>query len=565
MDITTVDPMEVIVNDTGALVYVIDLKTHEILYANKRCKEEFGEVTGKICYKVFQHEQSKPCPFCPQYQNNKNPMTHPLGTIFEWENQNTLNQRYYTFVDRIIKWKNGQKAKVQIGIDITNQKKLEAEISHLRDYDSLTKLPNRLLFKELLHNMIQKLDSNFSHGALFFIDLDNFKIINDTKGHNVGDLVLIEVAKRIQNSLKDIEIFARLGGDEFVIALQRNQSDKNILLHDLSLKANKILELLQLPCTIKNFNFTLTASIGIVTFENAIHSVDELMKFADSTMYTAKENGGNNYCFFDPKLQRIIETKALLTERLRQAIASDKMYLHYQPQICLEDTERIIGVEALIRWHDADNGIVSPGSFIPIAEESGLIVPLGEYILREAMKQLKLWEKDTIKKEWRISINVSYKQFETDNFIELLESLIYTFQIDPSLLRLELTESLLIKNTDVALNKIKIIKKLGLTLSIDDFGTGYSSLSYLKQLPIDELKIDQSFIRDLVTDPNDYIIVETILSIGQKFNFEVIAEGVETQKQYELLSSMGCKNFQGYYFSKPMEESKLTTHFKLIH
>ncbi len=676
MDVNTFDPMEVIVNSTGALVYVIDLNTYEILYANDRCKEEFGEVTGKTCYKALQRGQETPCHFCPLHQHDEDPLSHPIGATFEWENKNSINQRYYMFVDRIIKWRDGRTAKVQIGIDITNQKKLEAdilkekdssihsfetvidstiegiiiynddkhcirvngvapglfgykqeemigrhaldfiapqsqefvkkviknrnqepyeaemlrkdgttfpailrgkdlmlagvklrvsavlditdikkkekEILQLAHYDSLTNLPNRLLFKELLSHMIKRIGRNTQYGALLFIDLDHFKTVNDTKGHDIGDLVLIEAAQRIQKSIRQIDLVARLGGDEFVVAIETSQDDQSIVTQNLGLVAKKILEELQLPYLINDFDFRLTASIGIVLFINDSHSVDELMKFADSAMYNAKESGRDTYRFFDPQLQQIMELKELLIERLRKAIDSNVMMLHYQPQIFVEQTQQIIGVEALIRWNDPLHGMISPGSFIPIAEESGLIVPLGEWILREAMQQLKRWENDNEKKAWRISVNVSYKQFEQNNFVDLLKSAMDEFEIDPSKLRLELTESLLIKNTDAALKKIHILKALGFSLSIDDFGTGYSSLAYLKLLPINELKIDQSFIRDLVIDPNDFILVETIISIGRKFNLEVIAEGVETQEQYEQLISMGCKYFQGYLFGKPV-------------
>ncbi|MGE4473615.1 MAG: putative bifunctional diguanylate cyclase/phosphodiesterase, partial [Sulfuricurvum sp.] len=281
------------------------------------------------------------------------------------------------------------------------------------------------------------------------------------------------------------------------------------------------------------------------------HSVDDLMKYADSAMYNAKANGRNTFKFFDPELQKIIENKAYMIDRLRKAIENKSMALYYQSQVLVNRDEQIIGVEALLRWNDPDHGLVSPGSFIPMAEESGLIIPLGEWILREAVKQLKVWENDPIKHSWRISVNVSYKQFEKENFVDMVESIIDEYDVIAEQLRLELTESLLIKNTNEALIKINRLKNMGLSLSIDDFGTGYSSLSYLKQLPIDELKIDQSFVRDLTTDENDVIIVETIISIGQKFGLEVIAEGVETREQYEKLVELGCENFQGYLFGRP--------------
>ncbi len=551
------DTMEIIINSTGALVYVIDLQTYEILYANKRCIEEFGQVTGSTCYKVLQRDQNTPCHFCPLHQHQEEPSSHPVGTTFEWENHNSINNKYYMFVDQIIQWHDGRMAKVQVGIDITSQKRLEAEILHLAHYDSLTGLPNRLFLKELLTYMMTRIERYRKYGTLLFIDLDHFKVVNDTQGHDIGDLMLIETSKRIRGIVRQSDIVARLGGDEFVVAIEMNDDDKSIAIDKVGLSAKKILQEIQKPYFIQDFEFSMSASIGIVLFNDHKYTIDELMKFADSAMYNAKENGRNKYHFFDPQLQQIMELKTMFLARLRKAIENQSFVLFYQPQISTEPDSHTIGVEALVRWIDPQYGLISPVNFIPLAEESGLIVPLGEWILREAMKQLKEWEKDDIKKFWRISINISAKQFEKENFTDILFLLVKEYEIMPSRLRLELTESLLFKNTKDALQKLQKIKDFGFTLSIDDFGTGYSSLFYLKQLPINELKIDQSFIRDLVTDSNDFIIVETILSIGRKFKLEVVAEGVETQEQYEQLQSMGCTLFQGYLFAKPSDSAML--------
>ena len=676
------DSMEAIVESTGALVYVIDLSNYEIVYANKKCIDEFGNIHGKTCFKVLQKEQENPCPFCPLNQQYTIPLSVPLGTTYEWENINSINNHHYMFTDRIMLWKDGRKVKVQIGIDITDQKELEKQILKEKDdfinsfkilidstlegliiydenkycirvnavapkllgytedemigkhgldfiapssydfvksaiqindqkpyeaemirkdgsifpailrgrdlilvnkkirvsaiidiseiklkekkilelahYDSLTSLPNRLLLKELLTVMIKRIERNNSYGALLFIDLDHFKMVNDTKGHDIGDIVLIETAKRIQKAVRQSDITARLGGDEFVVLLEISNNNENLVINDINSIAKKILNEIRKPYLISNYDFRLSVSIGIALFNDSSNSIDELMKFADTAMYHAKENGKNKYTYFDPILQQKVEEKVNLLERLNEAIEKEMMVLHYQPQISFKNGKNeIIGVEALVRWIDPIHGIIPPNHFIPLAEETNLIVPLGEWILKKAIEQIKIWENDSIKKEWRISINISSKQFEKDNFSNLLKSLINEYKIEPKKLRLELTESLLIKNTEKNLKKIEDIYSLGVTLSIDDFGTGYSSLSYLKQLSINELKIDQSFIRDLVSDPNDFIIVETIISIGNKFNLEVIAEGVETQEQYEKLLSMGCTYFQGYLFGKPTNSSLL--------
>ena len=354
----------------------------------------------------------------------------------------------------------------------------------------------------------------------------------------------------IQCSRIKTDIVARLGGDEFVIVLEIPEHNRDIAINNISTAAKKILDEIKKPYLISNFDFRLTVSIGIALFKNNEFSIEELMKFADTAMYASKANGRNRFSYFDPVLQYLVEEKAHLFEKLHKAIEKESMVLYYQPQISIENEKsQIIGMEALVRWNS--DKIISPSDFIPLAEETGLIMPLGEWILIKVFEQMKIWEKDLIKKEWQVSVNISYKQFEKNEFLDLLKPLIEKYQINPTKLKLELTESLLIKNTQENLNKIKEINNLGISLSIDDFGTGYSSLSYLKQLSISELKIDQSFIQDIVIDSNDFIIVETILSIGNKFNLKVIAEGVETKEQYEKLLSMGCSFFQGYLFGRP--------------
>lgn len=444
----------------------------------------------------------------------------------------------------------GKKIRVTAIIDMSEIKKKEKKILELAYYDSLTTLPNRLLLKDLLAVMIKRVERNNHYGALLFIDLDNFKMVNDTKGHDIGDFVLIETAKRLQNTIRETDLIARLGGDEFIIVLEIPESNKEVAINNINIAAKKILEEIKKPYLISNFDFRLTVSIGIALFENNEFSIDELMKFADTAMYSSKVNGRNRFTYFDPILQQMVEQKAHLFERLDKAIEKESMILYYQPQIKIKNNQPlIVGMEALIRWNDEK--IIPPNDFIPLAEETGLIIPLGKWILIQVMEQIKIWENDFIKKDWQVSVNISYKQFEKNEFLDLIKSLIEEYQINPAKLKLELTESLLIKNTQENLNKIKEINKLGVSLSIDDFGTGYSSLAYLKQLSISELKIDQSFIKDLVIDSNDFIIVETILSIGDKFNLEVVAEGVETKEQYEKLLSMGCSYFQGYLFGKP--------------
>lgn len=666
--------IQTIVENSGALIYIIDLSTHEILYANKKCKEEFGEILSKTCYKVLQNKQNKPCGFCPLNQNKIEPNLLPFGTLYNWEHKNTLNNKDYMFVSHISQWTDGRKVNIQFGINISEQKKLEAqilkekdefietfkiiidstlegiiiydenqkciqvnkiatkllgfteeeminkdaldfiatesknlvkhvikkdnqeayesillrkdgstfpailrgknikildknvrvsaildiseikekekEILQLAQYDHLTELPNRLMLREIFSFMSKRVKRENHYGALLFIDLDYFKMVNDIKGHTAGDLVLIETAKRLKKILREADFVARLGGDEFVILIDTKSNDKELVIKDINIISKKILKEIKKPYLILEHELRLTTSIGIILFRKNTN-LDELMKYADTAMYSSKEKGRDRFSYFDPKLQQMIEEKAQMVEELRKAIERKELVLHYQKQILTKNNiSRVIGVEALIRWN-SKRGLIPPNSFISIAEESGLIISIGKWILVEAINQIKQWEEDKEKKEWRISVNISPKQFERDNFVDLVDSLIKEHNINPNKLRLELTENLLIKNVEETLQKIKKLFEIGVTLSIDDFGTGYSSLAYLKQLPIQELKIDQSFIRDILIDTNDFSIVETILSIGGKFNLEVIAEGVETKEQHEILVSMGCSYFQGYLFGKP--------------
>lgn len=439
-------------------------------------------------------------------------------------------------------------------MDITDIKEKEKEILKLAYYDSLTSLPNRTLFQNRADQLINKVSRNKNYAALMFIDLDNFKNINDMKGHIVGDLILIEYAKKLSKTMRKYDTLARFGGDEFIVLIDTQHIENNLALQSIKTVANNILKHISQPITLDTTEYQLTASIGIAIFNHNI-TIDELMKQADSAMYHSKDKGKNNFSFFDPNLQKTIERKLSITEKLHKAIKDHKIKVHYQKQF--NQNKKVIGVEALLRWTDETFGYISPVEFIAIAEKSDLILQLGNYVMEESIKLLSSWEKDKIKKEWRISVNISIKQFERENFVKNIEDNIEKYKITPNKLRLELTESLLFKNTDIALEKIHYLKSLGLTLSIDDFGTGYSSLSYLKKLPIDELKIDKSFIDELLTDQNDEAIVLVILSLGKKFDFEVIAEGVETKEIYEKLLTLGCQYYQGYYFAKPSSQKEL--------
>jgi len=548
---------DIIIKNTGAFVCVIDLQNYEILYANDRCIKEFGNIVGKTCYKTIQKNEESPCSFCPLHKENREPLSYPFGTTFEWENKNSINGRYYFFNDCIVDWSDGKKAKIQIGIDITKQKKLEEKVVELANYDSLTNLANRRLLKKAILNATEKSTRTSYYNALLFLDLDNFKTINDKYGHSIGDKLLIEVSKRIKHSLRKQDMTARLGGDEFVVLIETREKDESMAVKMFAKISQNILTNLKSVYAIDNYECNISASIGIKLFKDHSASVDELIVHADNAMYNAKENGRNTFCFFEAKLEKIIQDKIKLTDSLKRAIDNNLMSLYYQTQIFSNKKETIVGVEALVRWVEPKKGVILPSQFISIAEDSGLIIPLGEWIFDEVCKQINRWRDDEVKKRWIVSVNISSKQFEKDDFLATIAKIINKNSVNPKMLRLELNESLLLKNTDRVLDTLHKLKDMGFSLSIDDFGTGYSSLSYLKKLPIDELKIDQSFIRDLCIDKNDEIITQTIIDIGKKFSLEVIAEGVETQEQYKKLLDMGCNYFQGYFFSKPISVEKL--------
>ncbi len=425
----------------------------------------------------------------------------------------------------------------------------EEDIVKLSFYDPLTELPNRRLLIDRFTQMILASSRTQQYGGLLFIDLDNFKEINDLHGHIAGDEVLKQMGKRLLNILRQTDTVARFGGDEFVIIIENIGEDQNDAATAIQTTAQKILEAAKESFVIDEHPFYLSASIGIVLFKGEDSTIDQLLSYADSAMYAAKNSGRNTTRFYDSSLQETMAEHAKLTHDLRAAIMLNQLFIVYQEQVNIQGVTE--GVEALMRWEHPELGFISPSQFIPLAENSGIIIELGDWIYGEATKQIYLWDSDPIKQNWRISVNVSPKQFEEDNYVSKLKDQIDITHIDPSKIRLELTEGLLIHDTKKAMEKINAIKAIGFTLSIDDFGTGYSSLSYLKNLSIDELKIDQSFVRALPESISDKIIIQTIITIGKTFGLAVIAEGVETIEQFELLREMECNSFQGYLFSRP--------------
>lgn len=437
-----------------------------------------------------------------------------------------------------------------IETDITARKNAASVIHELAFYDSLTQLPNRSL---LLDRVQQARASNARSrqiGALFFIDLDNFKALNDTYGHAKGDLLLQKVARRLSACVRESDTVARLGGDEFVVMLVQLGEDVDVAHAHASKVGEKILAAFSQPFDLVSHQYSTTPSIGVAFFSGKELSAEEIMKRADLAMYQAKAAGRNAVQFYDPTMQEMFNARAALESDLQQAIANRELLLHYQPQINQEGD--ISGVEALVRWHHPAKGLISPGVFIPIAEASGLIMTIGNWILRASCEQLQRWSTHPQAASLTISVNVSAKQFRDASFVNQVVGAIDDYGIDPSKLKLELTESILIENIEATIKTMGILRQKGVRFSLDDFGTGYSSLSYLNRMPVDQLKIDQSFVKGMVTDASSAAIIRTILALGKSLGQHVIAEGVETREMYELLKAESCQAFQGYYFSRPL-------------
>lgn len=432
--------------------------------------------------------------------------------------------------------------------DITMRKAAQEEIRHLAFYDALTGLPNRRLLLDRLRLAQVSSSRHERQGALLFIDLDNFKTLNDTLGHDMGDRLLQHVARRLSDCVRERDTVARLGGDEFVVMLEdlgRRPEDAAAQTRNV---AGKILDVLNQPYDLTGHEYHNTPSIGITLFGDGKDGIDELMKRADLAMYEAKAAGRNTLRFFDPQMQAVVTARASLEKDLRDALHKRELVLFYQPQV--DVTGRVTGAEALLRWQHPQRGMVSPGEFIPLAEETGLILPLGLWVLETASAQSVVWA--TGRPDFTVSVNVSARQFRQANFVEQVLAVLARSGAEPKHLKLELTESMLFDNVQEMIATMSALKDRGVGFSLDDFGTGYSSLSYLKRLPLDQLKIDQSFVRDLLTDPNDEVIARTIIALASTLGLAVIAEGVETVEQRDALEAQGCHAYQGYLFSRPL-------------
>lgn len=433
--------------------------------------------------------------------------------------------------------------------DISERKKAEETIHDMAFYDPLTRLPNLKLLLDRLQQSLLSSAREQRFCAILLINLDDFKTLNDTKGREVGDMLLVEITDHLKASVHGTDTIARIGGDEFVVVVNSLDAAIDEAATHAKSVAERILARVNQPLDLRGHDYHCSASIGITLFRDKEFTDLELLKHADAAMHQAKEVGRNTIRFFDPAAQSALESRVQLESWMHKAL-KDQYRLYYQIQVDAEG--KAIGAEALIRWLHPERGMINPAQFIPLAEETGLILPIGKWVLETACKQLKVWESDQRTRHLILAVNVSAKQFHQPDFAEQVLAVLDHTGADADRLKLELTESMLVDHVDDIISKMNILKARGVKFSLDDFGTGFSSLTYLKRLPLNQLKIDQSFVRDALNDPSDAAIVRTVIALGQSLGMEVIAEGVETEEQRNFLAVHGCHYYQGYLYSKPL-------------
>ncbi len=528
------------------VVYGMDQR---ILYWNKSAERLYGfskeEALGRSARELFR-----------QANSSFNAANDSLIVTGDWVGEVTLRRRDGCTITleshrTLVRDDNGQPQSVlSINTDITHRKVAEQEVKRLAFYDQLTGLANRRLMLDRLQHVLAASSRSLHTNAVILIDLDNFKALNDTLGHDRGDMLLRQVALRLSSCIRESDTVARLGGDEFVVLLENLSENPPEAAFQAKAIGEKILRSLNISYQLDGYEHHSTPSLGIALFQGQLNTVDDIIKRADLAMYRAKAAGRNTLCFFDPEMQAVATARARLEADLRQGLQAKELLLYYQPQVNCDG--RVIGAEALMRWQHPERGIVLPAEFIPLAEETGLILPLGRWALQSACSQLVAWARHPETARFAMAVNVSARQFHHPDFVEEVLDVLKSTGADPRKLKLELTEGLLIEDVESTVAKMIRLKDIGIGLSLDDFGTGYSSLSYLKSLPLDQLKIDQSFIRDVLIDPNDAAIACAIVSLSQILGLSVIAEGVETEAQRTFLMNHGCQTFQGFLFSPPL-------------
>lgn len=456
----------------------------------------------------------------------------------------------------------GQKILV-IGTDISERKHNEAKIFRLAFFDQLTDLPNRANLLDHLRRALLVSARTRKCGALMFCDLDNFKFLNDSQGHAAGDMLLQAVARRLEHCVREADMVARLGGDEFVILIQPVEDTRELAAIQAETVAAKVVAAMQTPFQLADINYTLSVSVGVATLCGTCDTVESTLRQADAAMYQAKASGRNTFRFHDPAVQAAWSARAELENGLRRALRNDEFMLHYQPQ--LDRFGWVIGAEALLRWRQPGGKVMYPADFIRAAEETGLIVDIGKWVLRTACEELARWQRNPDTANLTISVNVSARQFTEPDFVAYLQRIFEHSGVQPSGLKLELTESLVVSDFTHTAQTMALLKRRGLSFSLDDFGTGYSSLAYLRRLPLDQLKIDHSFMRDVLTDQNDASIVRSIIALGDSLGLQVVAEGVETAGQRQFLSDAGCHIYQGFLYQRAMSADQFTQYARCVH
>ncbi len=520
-----------------------------IRYMNNTMIKWFGNQSGKVCYSSVAN-LDEPCPYCKLheviYENHK--------VIYE---PTTPDGQSFEIVGTSVKNADGSTSKMEVIRNITDQKKAHEDLleqkeklHHQAHHDALTELPNRVLFNDRLEQAIEKSKRNYKDVALLFIDLDHFKEINDSLGHKAGDEVLKVVTKRLENTIRDEDTLARLGGDEFTIIMENLAQGE-----DASLLAQKIIKVLSEPIEIYENLLYVSSSIGISLYPEDGRTAQNLLKYADSAMYKAKAEGRNNFQFYSAEMTELAFERVVMEASFRAALEHEDFVVYYQPQINAKKNS-FIGMEALVRWKHQTMGIVSPAKFMPLAESTGLIVDLDRFVMKSAMTQIVKWYDDGLN-PGVLALNLAVKQLQQKDFITILKSMMKETGCRAEWLEFEVTEGQIMTNPEKAIKILSQISELGIELAIDDFGTGYSSLSYLKKLPIDKLKIDQSFVRELPHDEDDVAIAKAVIALAKSLNLRIIAEGVETLEQKEFLIENGCKNIQGYFYAKPMPSDEM--------
>ena len=549
-----------VINQAPQLIVALNSKG-QVLFCNQQVAEFYNVSVESLVgvaisdFHPFQDEVERMHAIRRSVEANNAPVDI---TEFSWSRENSEQLHFSIHASPFEYF--SEPATLVVATDITSQKVVQDHISHIANHDNLTGLPNRVLLNDRLSRSILSCERNGVYNALLFIDLDHFKTINDSLGHGIGDLLLKEVAEILKGQVRANDTVARLGGDEFVILLEFLHDNQERIKTDVQIICDKLLEILSQPIDIKQHKLRIGASIGVVIFPIEGKDIDDLMRFADTAMYHAKENGRNGYAFYHRSMSLAVEKQQHMENELHRALEQEEFRIHYQPLVNV--TGAIVGFEALIRWQHPEKGLMPPIEFIPSLETSGMIVPVSNWLLAKCSRQIETWKAEGFWQDgWYTSINISPLQFYQADMVITLQQLIVGGGANLSDICLEITETVAVENIEFAKSRLQKIRKLGITIALDDFGTGYSSLSYLKNLPIDIVKIDRSFIQELDAHNNSRSIVEAVASIAKAYNLVVLAEGIETKEQLEIAHDIGCHVFQGFYIERPQAAERLQNEY----